>query len=195
MKKKMIFGVSLAVVVLGSGIFLYTRYRHHQHVEDQKAAELVAASSIVCPVGGMDCGGCVKQVKSALTKTEGVETAFVSLGAGKAGITPQKGESIQVAGLKEAVEARGFTLKEDEVNTTATVVCRVEGLTGEDYVRVVKSALEGIEGVEAAAFSSESGRAEIIPQEGQSLQLSQLKKAAEEAGFTLKEIELSLNEK
>ena len=193
MKKKIMLGV-LAVVVLGSGSFIYTRYKHHQHLEDQKAAELVAASSIVCPVEGMDCGGCVKKVKSALTKTAGVETAFVSLVAEKAGITPQKGKSIQVAQLKEAVEARGFTLKEDEIITTGTVIFRVEGLTHEDYVTKVKSALEGIEGVEIAVVSPESGRAEIIPQEGQSLQLGQLKKAAEEAGFILTEIEISLNE-
>ena len=190
----MIFGVLLAVVVLGSGSFLYTRYKHHQHLEDQKAAELVAASNIVCTVEGMDCGGCVKKVKAALIKAGGVETAFVSLVAEKAGITLQKGKSIQVAELKEAVAAQGFTLKEDELTTTGTVLCSIEGMTGENDINMVKSALEQIEGVEAALVRSEFGKAEIIPKEGQSLQLGQLKQAAEEAGFTLKEIEISLNE-
>ncbi len=56
-------------------------------------------------IEGMQCGHCSARVKSALEKVEGVVSAEVSHENGTAVV---RGESLDAAALREAVENQGF---------------------------------------------------------------------------------------
>ena len=63
--------------------------------------------SVVIKVGGMSCGGCVRNVTSVLTALPGVTRADVSLEAGEARVSfdPAK---VGIGQLRQAIEAAGF---------------------------------------------------------------------------------------
>ena len=63
--------------------------------------------SIVIKVGGMSCGGCVKNVTGVLTALPGVAKADVSLEAGEARVDFDPGK-VDAAKLRAAVEEAGF---------------------------------------------------------------------------------------
>lgn len=60
---------------------------------------------ITMKIEGMQCGHCSSRVKGALEKVEGVATAEVSH---ETGIAVVKGENLNAAALKTAVENQGF---------------------------------------------------------------------------------------
>lgn len=62
---------------------------------------------ITIKIEGMQCGHCSSRVKAALEKVEGVASAEVSH---ETGIAVIKGESLDVAALKAAVENQGFSV-------------------------------------------------------------------------------------
>ncbi len=57
-------------------------------------------------IEGMQCGHCSARVKAALEKVEGVVSAEVSHENGTAVV---RGESLDAAALREAVENQGFS--------------------------------------------------------------------------------------
>lgn len=64
-------------------------------------------------VKGMDCSGCARNVKQALEKVEGVESAEVLLSSEKARITMKSGQP-DLSALKEAVEDIGYRVPAEE---------------------------------------------------------------------------------
>lgn len=58
-------------------------------------------------VGGMSCGGCVKNVTGALESLDGVQKAEVSLEQAQA-VVSFDGTKLQRADLMQAVEDAGF---------------------------------------------------------------------------------------
>lgn len=62
---------------------------------------------ITLKIEGMQCGHCSSRVKAALEKVAGVASAEVSHETGTAVI---KGESLDAAALKAAVENQGFSV-------------------------------------------------------------------------------------
>ncbi len=60
---------------------------------------------ITMKIEGMQCGHCSSRVKGALEKVEGVASAEVSH---ETGIAVVKGENLNAAALKTAVENQGF---------------------------------------------------------------------------------------
>lgn len=62
---------------------------------------------ITLKIEGMQCGHCSSRVKAALEKVEGVASAEVSH---ETGIAVIKGESLDAAALKAAVENQGFSV-------------------------------------------------------------------------------------
>lgn len=62
---------------------------------------------ITIKIEGMQCGHCSSRVKAALEKVAGVTSAEVSHETGTAVI---KGESLNAAALKAAVENQGFSV-------------------------------------------------------------------------------------
>ena len=62
---------------------------------------------ITMKIEGMQCGHCSARVKAALEKVEGVSSAEVSHESGSAVV---RGESLNAAALREAVENQGFSV-------------------------------------------------------------------------------------
>lgn len=62
---------------------------------------------ITIKIDGMQCGHCSSRVKAALEKVAGVASAEVSHETGTAVI---KGEKLDAAALKAAVENQGFSV-------------------------------------------------------------------------------------
>lgn len=65
--------------------------------------------SIVIPVEGMTCGGCVKSVERALGHQPGVKTAKASLEAKNVSIEFDSGVANR-AQLEQAISKAGFTV-------------------------------------------------------------------------------------
>jgi copper chaperone len=63
--------------------------------------------TITIKVGGMSCGGCVKNVTGALEGLDGVQKAEVSLEQAQA-VVSFDGAKVQRADLMQAVEDAGF---------------------------------------------------------------------------------------
>ena len=63
--------------------------------------------NVVIKVGGMSCGGCVKNVTSVLTALPGVSEAEVSLEAGEARVAYDPAR-VDHEALRQAIENAGF---------------------------------------------------------------------------------------
>jgi copper chaperone len=63
--------------------------------------------NVVIKVGGMSCGGCVKNVTAVLTALPGVAQAEVSLEAGEARVAFDPAQ-VGVEQLRLAIEGAGF---------------------------------------------------------------------------------------
>lgn len=72
---------------------------------------LPAAEPVVMEIGvaGMSCEFCAYGVEKNLKKIPGVEQAQVSLDAGKARIVMAPGKAADVAAVRQAINAAGFT--------------------------------------------------------------------------------------
>jgi copper chaperone len=64
-------------------------------------------ASVVIKVGGMSCGGCVRNVTDVLSALPGVSSAVVSLEAGEAAVEFDAAQ-VDVAALRGAIEDAGF---------------------------------------------------------------------------------------
>lgn len=62
---------------------------------------------ITIKIEGMQCGHCSSRVKAALEKVEGVSSAEVSH---ETGLAVVKGEKLDAAPLKTAIENQGFSV-------------------------------------------------------------------------------------
>ena len=62
---------------------------------------------ITIKIEGMQCGHCSSRVKVALEKVEGVSSAEVSH---ETGLAVVKGEKLDAAALKTAIENQGFSV-------------------------------------------------------------------------------------
>lgn len=61
-------------------------------------------------ITGMSCEHCVKRVKDALSKIEGVKEVYVELATGRGYIVSEK--EIPLSVIKEKLEKEGYGLKE-----------------------------------------------------------------------------------
>jgi len=61
-------------------------------------------------ITGMSCEHCVKRVKEALSKLEGVKEVYVELASGRGYIVSEK--EIPLSIIKEALEKEGYGVKE-----------------------------------------------------------------------------------
>ncbi len=59
-------------------------------------------------IGGMSCEHCVRAVKQAIEKIDGVKSVKVNLKKGNAVI---KGENINIEAVKKAVAEAGYSIK------------------------------------------------------------------------------------
>ena len=63
--------------------------------------------NVVIKVGGMSCGGCVKNVTGVLTGLPGVARAEVSLEAGEARVAYDPAR-VDLGAMRQAIENAGF---------------------------------------------------------------------------------------
>ncbi|MDZ7716139.1 MAG: cation-translocating P-type ATPase [Balneolaceae bacterium] len=82
-------------------------------------------------VKGMDCAGCAKNVKQALEKIEGVESANVLLSSEKARVT-LKDPQPKVSDFKKALEDIGYRIPEQE-NTAGNEASKIESLAQKSF--------------------------------------------------------------
>lgn len=65
---------------------------------------------VTIKVGGMSCGGCVKNVTGALTALDGVQNAIVSLERGEA-VVEFDSAKLSRAQLVQAIDNAGFDVE------------------------------------------------------------------------------------
>lgn len=79
----------------------------------------MASKQIEIPVKGMDCSGCARNVRQALEKVKGVESAEVLLSAEKARITTASAQP-DLSEFKKAVEEIGYRVPEEREGAAET---------------------------------------------------------------------------
>lgn len=130
-------------------------------------------------VGGMTCASCVARVERALKKVPGVEQANVNLATEKATVAFSP-ESAEIAGLLAAIERAGYQARRE------TLVFDIVGMTDAANAATVENALLGVPGVAAANVNLTMERATVAILPG-TVQVPDLKRVVETAGFLLKE--------
>lgn len=156
-----------------------------QEVVEKAGYSLVNFSEKTIHVEGMMCEHCVKRVKTALEKVDGVKEADVSLDAGTVKVTLIK--PVEDILLKQAIENAGYTMTDKEEEEMSKKVMVVDGMMCKNCAAHVKKALEGVDGVSEAVIDLEAKKAEITL--SKAVADADLFKAVEDAGYTPVSIE------
>src|SRR5947209_492417 len=138
------------------------------------------------PVRGMDCAECTHHVEQALTKLPGVAEAQVYLSSEKAVVRYDPAQT-DLSTFRKAVEGAGYTL------AYKTIELPIGGMDCAECTQHVKLALAALPGVQEVRvlLSSEKALMEIDPA---LVDVPQLRKAVEGAGYTVPEIPSSGSE-
>lgn len=152
--------------------------------EEGKAA---AEFSYQLGVGEMMCGHCVKAVTKSLETIPGVISAEVSLEGKSAKVASDK--SIDEGVFKKALEDEGYVLTSVEGGRSqdTKTTFELEGMSCEHCVKAVRNAVEALDGVKVESVTLTPEEAVVRTCGNQQL-LEQVKKAIEEAGYTVKAI-------
>jgi P-type Cu+ transporter len=142
--------------------------------KDQATTEILTIG-----VGGMTCASCVARVERSLKKVPGVQDASVNLASEKATVTFDPG-SAEVDSLLAAIEDAGYEPRRQ------TMVFDVVGMTCASCVARVEKALAHVPGVAAANVNLATEKATVSFLPG-SVSVADLKKAAEEIGYELRD--------
>ncbi|HEC14816.1 MAG TPA: hypothetical protein ENI72_03565, partial [Rhodospirillales bacterium] len=110
--------------------------------------------SISLPVEGMTCATCAGRIEKVLSKQDGVSEAVVNLAMEQADVTYDS-ESIDVAGISEAIRKAGFKVPDQSVEIA------IEGMTCASCVGRVEKALGALDGVVSALVNLGSERATV----------------------------------
>jgi Cu+-exporting ATPase len=131
------------------------------------------------PVKGMDCAECTRHVEQALAKLPGVASAQVYLSREKAVIRYDPAQT-NLLTFRKAVEEAGYTL------ALKTMELRVAGMDCAECTEHVQQALAALPGVQdvRVLLSSEKAILHVDPSQ---VDLPQLRKAVEGAGYTVPE--------
>jgi len=113
----------------------------------QRGQELVRLD-----IGGMTCDRCVAAVQSALQGAKGIVSANVSLDAHQAVVVYEPSKTSIDAVVKIVDKAKGMNAYTAEA-TSATVTLAVSGMTCDQCVETVRSALQAVKGVVDAKVS------------------------------------------
>src|SRR5699024_6921132 len=100
-------------------------------------------------VEDMHCASCVSAVEKSLNNREGVQEASVNLATESASVAFD-GQQISEADLKEAIEAAGYSVVDEEIQTR---MLKVEGMHCASCVNSVQQALEQMDGVQEASVN------------------------------------------
>ena len=130
-------------------------------------------------VEGMHCASCVSAVEKSLNNREGVQEASVNLATESATIAFNE-EQISEEDLREAVEAAGYSVINEEVQTRTL---KVGGMHCASCVNSVQQVLEQLEGVEEASVNLATETARV--KYSGDLILDDFEEAVERAGYEL----------
>lgn len=125
----------------------------HQE-EEPFLPQLLSLRTLVLPIGGMHCAGCVARVEKTLSALEGVAQVRVNLATESAAIAYDQAR-VEPMQLVRAIETLGFRAR------TERVVLSVRGMHCASCVSKVENALRKVAGVIAAQVNLTTERASI----------------------------------
>lgn len=133
------------------------------------------------PISGMSCASCAARIEKGLAEIEGVSKATVNFAAEKATVIFQP-DRTGLSRFVEKVKDMGYGAKVEKVTLP------IRGMTCASCVTRVEKALRSAKGVVSAHvnFATERASVEYLPQV---VTLRDLKRAVEEAGYQVVEVE------
>ncbi|MHB9150228.1 MAG: heavy metal translocating P-type ATPase [Thermoleophilia bacterium] len=142
--------------------------------------------TVQIPVEGMTCASCVARVQKGLGKVEGVTEASVNFATEKATVSYDP-TVVSVDRLIDTVKDAGYGVQ------TEKLTLDIGGMTCASCVRRVERALAHTPGVLDASvnFGTEAATVEFLPG---AVSRSDLRRAVEEAGYTVREPEVGAEE-
>ena len=149
--------------------------------------EVTAQDVLRLPVQGMTCASCVATLEKSLQELEGVERVAVNL-ASETALVGFQSDRVGLSELTQQVRRCGF-----EVPTTTTDLVVEKGMNDVADAARVKEVLEGLDGVQEAVVSPDSGEVQVIAVAGSPV-ISSWIGALNKAGYQSRRQERSLEE-
>lgn len=130
-------------------------------------------------IEGMHCASCVSAVEKSLKNRNGVQEASVNLATESAAVSFDE-QQITEKDLKEAVEAAGYSVVEEQLQSRTL---KIEGMHCASCVNSVQQVLEQLDGVQKAPVNLATETAKVTYRGD--LTLDYFEKAVERAGYSL----------
>lgn len=130
-------------------------------------------------IGGMHCASCVSAVEKSLNSREGVGEASVNLATESATVAFDD-QQITEAELREAVEAAGYSVVDDEIQFRTL---KIDGMHCASCVNSVQQVLGQLNGVKEASVNLATETAKVTYTGN--ITLGDFEEAIEDAGYTL----------
>jgi len=143
---------------------------------DKPESEKTTKASI--PITGMTCTNCAATIEKGLAETTGVEKANVNFGSEKASIAYDSNK-VSLSKIKDTISELGYGI------ATKKSIYPVGGMTCASCVAHVEEALKSVPGVVSVGVNLGSEKATVEYLE--STTYADLRKAVDEAGYTLGE--------
>lgn len=142
-----------------------------------------AAYAYTLHIQGMTCHHCVQHVRQALLRTEGIQSADVSLKPAAARITAAR--PFLTPELSAIIRTAGYTLTAmtDDRPTGETTVVTIQGMTCQHCVQRVKTALQSLDEVQSVTVDLAAHTATIIG--SRAFTPDELAPVIKKAGYTL----------
>ena len=138
-------------------------------------------------IKGMHCATCTSTVQEALTSLKGVESARVNLATEKATFVYDP-SLVKMADVEKAVKESGYEIAKDELTLTiGDMHCATCALT-------IQDALKEVPGVRDARVNFALGKA-VIDYDASTATEAQLRKAVEDSGYKVLEVQGVMAEK
>ena len=138
-------------------------------------------------IKGMHCATCVETVKEALSSLKGVEDARVNLATEKATFSYDP-SLVTMASVEKAIAEAGYEVAKDEITLT------IGGMHCATCSTTVQESLTAIPGVTDARVNFALGKA-VVEYDSKLATETDMKKAVEESGYKVLEIEGVMAEK
>ena len=138
-------------------------------------------------IRGMHCATCVETVKEALSSLKGVENARVNLATEKATFSYDP-SLVTMASVEKAIAEAGYEVAKDEITLT------IGGMHCATCSTTVQESLTAIPGVTDARVNFALGKA-VVEYDSKLATETDMKKAVEESGYKVLEIEGVMAEK
>ncbi|HOF94178.1 MAG TPA: heavy metal translocating P-type ATPase [Clostridia bacterium] len=136
-------------------------------------------------IGGMTCAACSQRVEKAVSKLNGVSSAFVNLASEKLAVEFDE-NTASISDICKTVENAGYTCKVQA--ETANVVIPIEGMTCAACSQRVEKVLSKLEGVKQVSVNLATEKA-AVEYDPEVVKLSAIKLSIEKAGYIPKTIE------